>query len=280
MPAPEACDSVHEVIKWASDLDVKHTETDRYFSRLWFRGHPDLSFELIPRVYRQEFRDRAKTFWLDQRFYKLSDAMRSEPGAELERQCLNLERTIVGQFLQAGGYLLERENEIEAYFLARHFGAPTRLLDWSTNPLVALFMAVFDDDHSKSSVDGAVFAIDPTAHLPEREQPFRGILTPDHPYAREAIRVVMAWADSENSPYILPIRPNTRPGRLERQASCFTMHSYRSKETVNPTLRRCLIPAKEKEKIRTVLSKLSINQFTVYNTLDRLSRELNDAWRI
>jgi hypothetical protein len=280
MGVPEACDSVDQLIKWASDLDVKYSETDGYFSRLWFRGHSDLSFELIPRVYRREFRDRAETFWLDQRFYKLSDTIRSEPDAELERKCLNLERTIVGQFIQAGGYLLEKENEIEAYFLARHFGAPTRLFDWSTNPLVALFMAVFDDDDSKSSVDGAVFAIDPTAHLPEREQPFRGILTPDHPYAREAIRVVMAWVDSENSPHILPIRPNTQPGRLERQASCFTMHSYRSKETVNQTLRLCLIPAKEKAKIRTVLSKLSINQFTVYNTLDRLSRELNKAWRI
>jgi hypothetical protein len=220
---------VHEVVKWAGELDVKHTEADGYFSRLWFCGHPDSSFELIPRVYRPEFRKRAETFWLDQRFYKLPDAIKSEAGAELERKGLNLERTIVGQFLQAGGYLLEKENEIEAYFLARHFGAPSRLLDWSTNPLVALFMAVFDDDDAKSSVDGAVFAIDPTAHLPEREQPFRGILTPDHPYAREAIRVVMAWEDSEKLPHILPIRPNTRPGRLERQASCFTMHSYRSK---------------------------------------------------
>jgi len=280
MGAPETCRSVHDVVKWASDLDVKPDGADGYFSRLWFRGHADFSYELLPRVYRPLFGARAESFWLDQRFYKLSDAIRSEPGAELERRRLNLERMIISEFLQAGGHLLERDNEIEAYFLAQHFGAPTRLLDWSTNPLVALFMSVFDEDDAKNlSADGGVYAVDPTAHLPEREQPFQSILTPNHPYARDAIRVVMSWTDTDQIPHILPIRPNTRPGRVERQASCFTLHSYRSNETVNATLRRCRIPKEEKVRIRSVLSKLSINQFTVYNTLDRLSRELSKTWR-
>src|SRR5579863_920260 len=138
MGAAETCHSVHEVIKWASDLDVKPNEGDGYFSRLWFRGHADFSYELLPRVYRPPFSKRAENLWLDQRFYKLPDPIRSEPGAEIERRRLNLERMIISEFLQAGGHLLERDNEIEAYFLAQHFGAPTRLLDWSTNPLVAL----------------------------------------------------------------------------------------------------------------------------------------------
>jgi hypothetical protein len=161
----------------------------------------------------------------------------------------------------------------------QHFGVPTRLLDWSTNPLVALFMAVADDEANKdASPDGILYAINPKAHLPTDEQPFASILTPDHPYARKAIEVVTTWSESDQTPHILPIRPDTRAGRLERQSACFTFHSYASKSTQNDTLRCCVIPHQFKLTMRTELSRLSINQFVVYNTLDRLSRELKTTW--
>ena len=45
--------------------------------------------------------------------------------------------------------------EFEWLFLAQHYGLPTRLLDWSSNPLVALFFAV----ERKDEVDGAVYMV-------------------------------------------------------------------------------------------------------------------------
>jgi hypothetical protein len=42
-------------------------------------------------------------------------------------------------------------------FLAQHYGLPTRLLDWSENPLVAAYFAVQDLDD-----DGCVWALSPT----------------------------------------------------------------------------------------------------------------------
>jgi hypothetical protein len=42
-------------------------------------------------------------------------------------------------------------------FLMRHFGMPTRLLDWTQSPLVALFFAVENPNYQK--FDGSLFSL-------------------------------------------------------------------------------------------------------------------------
>lgn len=52
-------------------------------------------------------------------------------------------------------------NDFECLAFAQHYGLATRLLDWSTNPLAALFFSV----DSCSDCDGAVFCHSPNGHI-------------------------------------------------------------------------------------------------------------------
>jgi len=116
----------------------------------YFRGEPQRSDRLLPSIGRPHFyAGRSMTF----------DA----------RQ----ERTMLRRFRRhAYAHFQRAPSEWETLFLARHHGLPTRLLDWTGNPLVALYFAAFHENDEityrggddrgptiKLNLDGTVWAI-------------------------------------------------------------------------------------------------------------------------
>lgn len=71
----------------------------------------------------------------------------------------NMERNLIKQFKKyAQGHVVEREgNEWNWLSVAQHHGLPTRLLDWTYSPLIALHFATVE--HDKYEVDGAIWKI-------------------------------------------------------------------------------------------------------------------------
>lgn len=112
--------------------------------RVYFRGQSNFKWELIPSSGRQY----------------------SFVGKTVGGLSLIQERNFLHRFRRrVYAYYNRTLNDWEAFLLARHHGLPVRLLDWTTNPLVALYNACcFEKD---PECDGAVWAFLPTDQAPE-----------------------------------------------------------------------------------------------------------------
>lgn len=267
-PKPsEAVNHLADFLKVSGDWHSKHSQPDTgMLSNLWYRG-VNVHFDgQAPGVYRQNFTKRAEQFNI---------------GGDLEEKRLRLERDMISNFRTAGAAFLSKYSLTDTYFAAQHFGMPTRLLDWSTNPLAALFFAC----DGAEDRDGFVYAMDATkaipkdAKKPDGERLWPSVMLMHNPIVRCAVEVSFWMPHPElKQPYLLPVRPDVIPGRIGQQSSCFTFHMHHAAPVDNPTLITIKVNASQKRVIRDELHRVNINQFTTYYDLDHLSKEIRRGW--
>jgi hypothetical protein len=124
--------SVAELVRKSCEIRDNWIEGPNYFDP-WFRGHAKTSWCLEPKIFRLELLEE-------------EDEIRSE----FERR--------------ASQYSLEPvpTDFWGWYFLMQHYGAPTRLLDWTDSVLVALFFALNSDElYPDDREDAVVWVLDP-----------------------------------------------------------------------------------------------------------------------
>ncbi len=142
--------------RWQQE-DWKDTERDeeallnhvRIVGQVWFRGHRTCDLSLRPGLYRDDIvKGLCK---------QTSSPIPTDKKASLLDELFDLEHELRVDFTSYG-HLLNEANQaktpIDWYFLMQHHGIPTRLLDWTTNALAALFFSLDEVRRKREQCDG------------------------------------------------------------------------------------------------------------------------------
>lgn len=238
---------VSQPIKSISDLveylnrDIKPKEI------VWFRGHSKANWKLLPSLAR-------KTKWL------------------------SAESALISKFKQNSSLLLTRPpmDDWDWLTVMQHHRVPTRLLDWTENPLVALYFVVCE----QQKYDGALWVLYPCM-LNKISN-----INPDYP------NYIPNFYDKELNPYtpeivksektsrmksIAVIGPRNTP-RMQAQLGVFSI-THRDLTPIEALgdkkhVIKYLVPKNSKNKILKELSLLGVGRFQLFPELDSIGTML------
>lgn len=274
-------DYINEIIR----LKVSGEYNNEYFR--WYRGHADISWELIPKV---------------QRGFSGTD-----------EELLRRERFLTHDFQARASIIPSPKPEIDKFAnwltLMQHYGLATRLLDWSRSPLVALYFAVSDVQSKDKNACVWILTPGKLNEHEELEKPTvsEGIIY-DNTYiyhmAHKTIYTMIytafrRWKYSSNSELITKddqkfghrieslkdkiaaCYPTEADHRVYNQLAAFTVHNSLKRLTEicdDSTLKRIEIPHNKKADLLYELMVCGITQSYIYPDLEHIANEIN-VWQ-
>lgn len=172
--------------------------------------------------------------------------------------------------------------------LAQHHGLPTRLLDWTFSPHVAVHFAT--EDVSEFAVDGVIWRVDFIAVHKLLPRSLRKLLVDENAvafttsmldsYAESLVSLDRKLGKSK-SPAVLFMEPPSLDDRIVNQAAFLSFMSPATaridhwlRDTHPDLCRKIIIPASVKLEIRDKLDMMNITERMIYPGLDGLSRWL------
>jgi hypothetical protein len=204
------------------------------------------------------------------------------------------EGIIIAKFqAQAIPYLNPLPEDIHDWLaLAQHHGVPTRLLDWTENPLVALYFAVqriFNGDDSPQPEESVVWRVNVTqTNYRSHHMQFKRL---EEQLDQLQTNTEIDIANTQQFAGMGVWYPGHATVRIKVQQGCFTMHylpegnkpftpleKTAERENAPFKLEKFVIPKLSRLTIKKELSDLGINDFSLFPDLDGLGRLLR--WEI
>ena len=229
--------------------------------RPWYRGQSRAEWGLQPSLYRM------RGTYVEIREDEIEDEIREE---------FIVRAPVFSEFKPAG------DDDWEWYFLMQHYGAPTRLLDWTQGALLALYFAVRDNP---GHFDSAVWVLDPYRLNKRAINRYEVIPPSAQGVSRADKRKVSRWLPIRFTGKFIPRRPiavfpTHIARRISTQRSCFTVHGSdfggldRLENSNPPMLRRIIIPSFNVQAVKRELINSGIDEATIFPDLDGLGRAI------
>ena len=218
-------------------------------SELWWRGHGKESWDLRPTLYRNEGHKKAETSLLEG--FKLRAKVCADTVPEYNEKVLWL-------------------------FLAQHYGLPTRLFDWTSSMLIALFFACKDEPATDG---GALWVMNPVL-LNEDQTGQKVVFSGASQRVRNDIVKAMSPEPLPEPPRdkILAVFPPHFDIRHLVQSSRFTCHN--NDEAINELqghdefCKKIIITTEGKDSIRKTIEGFGITNNYIYPDLEHIAEDL------
>lgn len=242
--------TIDELLQFVSTLYEKHG------LRLWYRGEENASLTLVPSIQRSQKRIDAERYITNDFYIRARQILDNPP---------------------------EKHNYASWVSLMQHYGLPTRMLDWSQSPLVAVFFAT-ETYKQTPDIDACVWVLAPGL-LNEREGFGNCIYPIDADTTQEML--LPAFKHAHHNPElkgkILACSSTENNLRMYAQHSNFTVHNSpdRLEDICDENmLYKIIIPCERKEYFIESLRVFGITQGAIYPDLDHISSDLRDSYGI
>lgn len=194
------------------------------------------------------------------------------------------ERELMGRFRQHANPLVDRPpavpHDFGWMFLMQHYGVPTRLLDWTESPLIALYFVVNDASPASKRKDGALWILYPLLlnRYSTREKSYIPSFDDDW-LANYSVPEYNKMKDNGILP-IGAIATRNSP-RIQAQLGVFTI-SHLKKTPIEDIDNRghCIklvVPRAAKASIRQELRALRIGRFQLFPELASIGRAITEG---